>query len=317
MTQSSTSHANADANANASTTDDGCAVCGARLADEIARPASTYSAPGTYRIATCAACGCGQTLPRPDDGELSAFYAKDYKYDAHVLIKGEKRWRARQILDVALGTEGSAKGKRVLDVGCMYGYLLEEARSRGADAVGVELSASPARDAQGRGLDVFQGTIEAFAEQRSERFDLVVAQHVLEHVPDLSSFLATARKLVAPGGHLCICVPNFDARARRLFREAWGWYQVPVHLHHFGVVALAKLLAQNGFETEREVRRGGDSLFVLLTLLQSVGRAPSSESVEPGAVGKALVRAASAVLRPYYFLGDDELVVLARPVPEA
>lgn len=292
-----------------------CAVCGGRVSDDVARPASTYSPPGTYRIARCASCGCGETLPRPDDAELAAFYAREYKYDAHVLIASEKRWRARRILDVAL-RDASAPVERVLDVGCMYGYLLEEARARGVrDAVGVELSSGPAKDARGRGLDVFQGTIEAFAEQRPEPFDLVVAQHVLEHVSDLSSFLQTAKKLVAPGGRLCICVPNYDARARKIFREAWGWYQVPVHLHHFGAGSIDRLLDQCGFEVDRHVRRGGDSLFVLLTLLQSVGRAPSSEAVEPGAVGKAVLRTASAVLRPYYFLGDDELLVLARPRP--
>jgi len=288
-----------------------CGVCGANLRDSVRRPASTYASPGTYRIGACDACGCGQTLPRPDEAELAAFYARDYKYDAHVLISSEKRWRARRILDIAKVTARSAP--RVLDVGCMYGYLLEEARVRGAsEAIGVELSSGPAADARKRGLDVFCGTIEEFASTRPAPFDLVVAQHVLEHVFDLASFLETAHELVAPGGRLCICVPNFDARARRLFPEAWGWYQVPVHLHHFGLASIEKLLDAHGFEVERHERRGGDSLFVLLTLLQSMGRAPSSEAVEPGLFGKGVVRAASAVLRPYYFVGDDELVVVAR-----
>jgi SAM-dependent methyltransferase len=252
-------------------------------------------------------------LPRPAEGELEAFYTRESKYDAHVLIASEKRWRARRILDEALPQRGG-RPLRILDVGCMYGYLLEEARARGVtEAVGVELSSVPARDAKARGLDVYCGKIEDFAVERPEPFDLVVAQHVLEHVEDLASFLETAKKLVAPGGQLCICVPNYDARARRVFKQAWGWYQVPVHLHHFGVAAIEKLLGAHGFDTTRTVRRGGDSLFVLLTLLQSVGRGPSSEAVEPGVVGKALVRTASTILRPYYFLGDDELLVIARP----
>jgi SAM-dependent methyltransferase len=297
--------------------DSKCAICGANVALEIARPASTYSARGTYSIGTCAACGCGRTLPMPDQEELSAFYAREYKYDAHVLIAGEKRWRARRLLESAL-PGGDTSKLRVHDGGGMYGYLLEEATARGVkEAVGVELSSAPAKDASARGLDVYCGTIESFAEKRPAPFDLVVAQHVLEHVSDLGSFLDTAKKLVAPGGQLCICVPNFDARARRLFSEAWGWYQVPVHLHHFGMAAIEKLLGDHGFEVARHERRGGDSLFVLLTLLQSIGRAPSSAAVEPGVIGKALVKTASAVLRPYYFLGDDELLVMARPSRKA
>jgi SAM-dependent methyltransferase len=287
-----------------------CVICGAKVVESVARPASTYAPRGAYRIGTCRACGCGQTLPLPTEADLEALYAREYNYDAHVLIAPEKRWRARRILDAALRT---ASGRRVLDVGCMYGYLLEEALARGAAAaVGVELSAGPAKAARGRGLDVFCGTIEKFAETRSEPFDLVVAQHVLEHVSELPSFLGTAKKLVAPGGSLCICVPNFDARARRLFTDAWGWYQTPVHLHHFGLTAMTKLLDDNGFEITHHEARGGDSLFVLLTLLQSIGRAPSSDVAPPGIVSRSILRTASAMLRPYYYVGDDELLVIAR-----
>jgi 2-polyprenyl-3-methyl-5-hydroxy-6-metoxy-1,4-benzoquinol methylase len=281
------------------------------MRDDVARPASSYAARGTYRIATCEGCGCGRTVPVPDEAELRAFYAKEYKYDAHFLIAREKRWRARRMLEIATPGDGW-RGKRILDIGCMYGYLLEEASRKGAsEAVGVELSAGPARDALAHGMDVFQGTVEAFAEERPARFDAIFAQHVLEHVADLGSFVDTARTLLAPGGRLCICLPNFDTRTRRIFPEAWGWYQVPVHLWHFGARSLTKLLEDHGFHVDEIARRGGDSLFVLLTLLQGAGRAPSSEDAAPGVLSKAAVRTASALLRPYYFVGDDELIVLA------
>ncbi|MBX3263517.1 MAG: class I SAM-dependent methyltransferase [Labilithrix sp.] len=288
-----------------------CGACGGQTRAEVARPASTYAPRGDYGIATCERCGSGRTVPVPQPDELEAFYAKEYKYDAHLLIAAEKRWRARRILDAAL----PAGAKRVLDVGCMYGYLLEEAKLRGvADAMGVELSAGAAKAAVAKGLDVFCGSIEAFAERGPGKFDLIVAQHVLEHVPEPTSFLKCARELLAPGGRVCLCVPNYDARARKVFREAWGWYQVPVHLHHFGARGLSSVLEDAGFTTDRAARRGGDSLFVLMTLLQSVGKMPSSSDAEaPSALVRALVRAASALLRPYYFVGDDELLVVASP----
>lgn len=72
------------------------------------------------------------------------------------------------------------------------------------------------------------------------------------------------------------------------------------------------MLQREGFSVERTERRGGDSLFVLMTLLQSVGRAPSSADAKaPSSVAQALVRTASLMFRPYYFLGDDELLVVA------
>lgn len=290
-----------------------CAVCQGAIVEDIARPASTYASRGAYRIGRCETCGTGQTLPRPDGSELDAIYGKDYKYDAHTLISPEKRWRARHILDVAL----PANAKRVLDIGCMYGYLLEEARTRGVTTtMGVELSATPARVARENGLDVFQGTIQELESRvaKPEPFDLIVAQHVLEHVEDPIAFLECARRLLAPEGHLCICVPNFDARGRRVFREAWGWYQVPVHLHHFGFEGLERMLGKTGFEITKTERRGGDSLFVLMTLLQSVGKMPSSEEAKaPGVLGRTVLRSASLLLRPYYAIGDDELLVVARP----
>lgn len=286
-----------------------CGACGGDAQPDVARPASTYSARGDYGVATCTRCGSGRTVPVPKAEELDAFYAKQYQYDAHLLIAAEKRWRARHILDAAL----PVGARRVLDVGCMYGYLLEEAKARGVtDAKGVELSSGPAKAAVAKGLDVFCGSIEDFALRAPGKFDLIVAQHVLEHVPNPESFLACARDLLAPHGKLCVAVPNYDARARKVFREAWGWYQVPVHLHHFTPSGLSGLLAAAGFTTERTERRGGDSLFVLMTLLQSVGKMPSSAGERaPSAVGRALVRAASALLRPYYFVGDDELLVVA------
>lgn len=288
-----------------------CGACGGDTRLDVTSPASTYAPHGDYGIATCERCGSGRTTPVPSPDELDAFYAKDYKYDAHLLIAAEKRWRARRILDAAL----PANAKRVLDIGCMYGYLLEEAKALGVStAMGIELSASPAKAAVAKGLDVFCGSIEDFKEKGEGAFDLIVAQHVLEHVSDPVSFLTCARELLAPSGKVCICVPNYDARARKVFRRSWGWYQVPVHLHHFGLRGLSSLLDKAGFTMDRTVRRGGDALFVLMTLLQSIRKMPSSASAKaPSALERALVRTASTVLRPYYFVGDDELLVVASP----
>jgi SAM-dependent methyltransferase len=289
--------------------DQTCIVCGGELERAVARPRSSYAKPGAYRIDRCTGCGAGATIPRPSADELARCYEGTYGYSTHDLIEVEKRRRAAALL----AWSGVAIGK-ILDVGCMFGFLLDEARARGMVTYGIELSPGAAEVAAGKGHDVFTGTIEAFAaEHPGLRFSAIFAQHVLEHIPDPRAFLAAAKSLLEPGGRVVICVPNFDARLRRLTPSSWGWYQVPVHLHHFSSRALQHLMRDAGLEIETERTRGGDTLFLALSALQTLGMSVggSTSNANPGLARTAL-RMIGEVTRPYYALGDDELGIIAR-----
>jgi SAM-dependent methyltransferase len=286
-----------------------CIVCGGALAPAVARPRSSYAPLGAYRIDACDGCGAGATMPRPSTEELARCYEATYGYSTHDLIEAEKRRRAAALLDWAGVTTG-----RILDIGCMFGFLLDEARGRGLVPYGIELSPGAAAVAAAKGHDVFTGTIEAFAEARPAlRFDAIFAQHVLEHIPDPHGFLAVARTRLAPGGKLVLCVPNFEARLRKLARSGWGWYQVPVHLHHFSSRALHRLLDDAGLEVVTERTRGGDTLFLMLSALQTLGVpiGNAAGNTQPG-LARNVLRVLGEVTRPYYALGDDELAVIAR-----
>jgi SAM-dependent methyltransferase len=286
-----------------------CIVCGGHLGPAVARPRSSYAELGAYRIDACADCGAGATMPRPTEEELERCYEATYGYSTHDLIEVEKCRRAAAILDWS----GVRTGK-ILDVGCMFGFLLDEARARGLVVQGIELSSSAAQAARDKGHQVFTGTLEGFAAQHPKaRFDAIYAQHVLEHIPDPRAFLATAKQLLAPGGRVVICVPNFEARLRRLTPSGWGWYQVPVHLHHFSSRALQRLMLDAGLEIETERTRGGDTLFLALSALQTIGLSASGAGGGSSAgFAKTALRVVGELTRPYYALGDDELGIIAR-----
>lgn len=286
-----------------------CQLCSGTLRASGVRPRSSYAITGQYRIDVCDRCGAGTTMPRPTPEELTACYAASYGYGAHTLIEGEKRYRSANLVRRA----GLHHG-RVLDVGCMFGFLLDEARHLGLETWGVELAAEPAAVAAGHGHRVTCGTLDDHVAAHPDvRFDAIFAQHVVEHLPDPAGFFATAAGLLVPGGRLIVGVPNFTARLRKLTRDAWGWYQVPVHLHHFTSAALRGLAEAAGLVVEDERTFGGDTLFLALTALQSAGRPTSGKD---GAAGGKLTRLAlgamGRALRPYYKLGDDELVLVAR-----
>jgi 2-polyprenyl-3-methyl-5-hydroxy-6-metoxy-1,4-benzoquinol methylase len=292
------------------TNDEVCNLCGGRLVPAVSEPRSAYAANGEYRIDACTQCGAGTTMPRPTQGQLARAYEGAYGYSTHDLIEAEKRRRAAWLL----AWSGIRTG-RILDVGCMFGYLLDEGARLGLETHGIELSAEPAAVAAARGHDVFVGSIEAFAAARpDQRFDAIFAQHVIEHVPDPVGFLRTARGLLTPGGKLVACVPNFDARLRRLAPRSWGWYQVPFHLIHFSSRALRTVVRDAGLELVDERTRGGDTLFLALSALQALGMRPGAGAAgdaRPGLARTAL-RVVGELTRPYYTLGDDELAIIAR-----
>ena len=106
-------------------------------------------------------------------------------------------------------TANALSGLRILDVGCGGGLLSEALARLGAQVVGVDASpgnvAAARLHAQSQNVTVdyrLGDPTEALSPQ--ERFDVVLALEVVEHVSDVSAFLATAAACLAPGGMLFV-----------------------------------------------------------------------------------------------------------------
>jgi SAM-dependent methyltransferase len=130
----------------------------------------------------------------------------------------------------------------VLEIGCGAGGLLRTLAQRGFTGVGLELSEKAARMAR-ETLGDLQGAFDvrvANYEEMDERFDLVMALDVLEHIADDEKALVCWRRLVTPEGLLLLSVP---AHARR-----WGSSDVAVgHFRRYEKGGLRSLLERSGF----------------------------------------------------------------------
>ena len=80
------------------------------------------------------------------------------------------------------------------------------------------------------------------------RYALVIAGEVLEHVPDADSFLRGCRALLAPGGQLCVTVPNACSPKIGLRSLAGRESVHPDHRVYYGPRTLGRTLAGAGFE---------------------------------------------------------------------
>jgi 2-polyprenyl-6-hydroxyphenyl methylase/3-demethylubiquinone-9 3-methyltransferase len=105
------------------------------------------------------------------------------------------------------------KDLRILDIGCGGGILSEPLARMGADVVGADpaeknIAAAIAHAAKGGvAVDYRATTAEALADA-DERFDVVLAMEVVEHVADLKLFVARCAEMVKPGGLMIAATLN-------------------------------------------------------------------------------------------------------------
>lgn len=283
-----------------------CTLCGDSRRTRVVGPLGSVYSETEYSIESCAACGLEMTVPTPTAEELSHIYRDRYAYEAHALIVREKRVRARRNAE-RLVRHGQVRS--AVEVGCMHGDLLEELNRRGILARGVEPSEAAVENCRARGLDVAQGTLEDFTREEGPPPDAVVMSHVLEHVLHPLQELERLAGRLTHGGVLLINVPNARARSRRLLGKAWGWWQVPVHVHHFDARSLSRLLEQSGFRVSSVEYFGADSLFWMLSVANVMG--VKSRGGPLSTAQHTLIRAWSMAAGTLATLGDEELTVLA------
>ena len=104
-------------------------------------------------------------------------------------------------------------GLRILDIGCGGGLVAEPLTRLGASMVAIDASATNIGIARTHAaeselaIDYRHGTAEDLA-AAGERFDAVLALEIVEHVADLSAFLAAAATLTKPDGALFVATLN-------------------------------------------------------------------------------------------------------------
>jgi 2-polyprenyl-3-methyl-5-hydroxy-6-metoxy-1,4-benzoquinol methylase len=238
-----------------------CNLCGAAgriLAhyERKARPAAPR--PQAYRISEshlekpdrlirCMTCGLVYALDARTPKELAGEYAE--MADPGYLEEEEgRRHQARMIL--AEIAKVARPGGRLLDVGCGPGLFLDEARKKGWDAAGLDLSTWARKwGKEHYGVDIATGTLEEVSFPAGS-FDVVVMLDVIEHLKDPKTTLAEARRILKNGGVLCVSTPDIESFWSRLLGARW-WGINKYHLFYFSQKTLGHLFEKTGFRKVR------------------------------------------------------------------
>jgi SAM-dependent methyltransferase len=268
-----------------------CPVC---LATDLrsrysGRTTRNPSDPAHWNVTECGECGVGFLNPRPTWEELEPYYSAQYAAYGH--SHGAKTSDEEAVIAAhGIGTFRHISipdGKRVLDVGCGGGYFLRICAKLGATVQGIEPSPIAAKEARSQGIPVFNGMIDTF--ETDERFDVITANQVLEHVPDPVAVLAKMRALLAPGGMIWLAVPNADCRWAKALGWRWDGADLPYHLLHFGPQAMETVAKRASLSVQRLYTNSQPSVvaFSLRTYLRNryfVPKKLSALIITPGLV---------------------------------
>lgn len=198
------------------------------------------------KVVRCLICGLVYAIPGPSLPAILHDY-ETMQDPEYVREEEGRREQARIVLE-RLGRYKN--GGLLLDIGCGPGFLLDEARKKGWEVEGLDLSEWAARQARERfGIEVRQGTLEesTFPERR---FDAVVMNDVIEHLADPKAALRRIRRILKNDGVLYLSTPDIDSVLSRVLGGRW-WGINKYHLYYFSKDTLEKYFSEVGFRRLR------------------------------------------------------------------
>ena len=126
--------------------------------------------------------------------------------DRHAWFAGRTR-AILKYLDAELGANGSARTRRVLDIGGGAGNMAHHLAHYG-EVVSIDYNPRPIPVAQRRGVTVLQGSGDCLPFP-DETFDLIALLDTVEHIPDELGVFDECARVLKPGGVLLVTVPAF------------------------------------------------------------------------------------------------------------
>lgn len=130
----------------------------------------------------------------------------------------------------------------VLDFGCANGSLARALSQYVANVDGLEVNQYTREIAASSGLNVYS---DIAGLSPDTRYDAIVSNHVLEHVPDVVGTLQRLRVHLKRGGRLVLVVPIEDFRTRR--NRQWYGDDDNYHLHTWTPLLMANTLREAGY----------------------------------------------------------------------
>lgn len=208
-----------------------------------------YGIKGDFKYYQCQKCQLIFLFPRPTISKIISYYPSWYhsyqrpassvfKLLSNININKRKR-RYKHLI---------GKSGKILDVGCGDGEIME-ALEKGSnyDCFGIEFKKKIVQQVKNKGLKITYGTLESTKAFKNSTFDLLIMNHLIEHLQKPELTLKKAYQLLKPDGWISGETPNSRSVERILLKTKWAGYHIPRHLQIFSSDNIVKFLKNIGF----------------------------------------------------------------------
>jgi SAM-dependent methyltransferase len=286
-----------------------CRHCSAELTLPLldlgnAPPSNAYLSPAALRapevwyplrLLVCASCWLVQT---EDHAGREALFTDDYAYFSSFSTS----WLAHSEAYVADMRARFDLGETSLvsEVAANDGYLLQYVARAGIPCYGIEPTASTAAAARAKGIEIVERFFgRALGEElaaQGRRVDLVAANNVLAHVPDINDFVAGFERLLKPTGVATFEFPHL----LRMVQESQFDTAYHEHYSYLSLTAVQRVFEANGlqvFDVESLPTHGGS----LRVFAQRAASAPHAGTARVNAL--LTEEAGVGITQPSFYAG--------------
>jgi SAM-dependent methyltransferase len=212
-----------------------------RTAEQLEQPEATYP----LEVVFCSTCSLVQLTGTVPAETLFREYVYFSSF-SDTMLRHAEEISARLIELHDLGAQSL-----VVEVASNDGYLLQYYKRAGVPVLGIEPATNIAKVAEQRGI---RTVCEFFTDELALRLvakgwqaNVIHANNVLAHVPDLNGFVTGLRRLLSEDGVIVIEVPYvMDMIAAGEFDTVYH-----EHLSYFSLTALNELFTRNGLTIQR------------------------------------------------------------------
>ena len=200
---------------------------------------------GDWCVYVCRSCMVGFTSPKPKTDI-------DHYVEASRAIETDQEPVSRKFslnfvksFAENLPKDSSTTTKRILDVGCGYGYFLRDAKDFGFQVMGIEPSTFMASHAKSLGIEIFNGSVFEF--KAIKDFDIISLLSVAEHIDDIKKLLIFLKENGSNDTIFVFGQAVYDGLVPKVLKGFWYGWSPQEHYWHFTNKSFQKLLSDTGY----------------------------------------------------------------------